>query len=80
MNIYLIQDYDGSQCWAAETMSDAVDFAYAAYLRENCIEGEDDRQHFESCLESCTLIGELGNIPGRPEACVIPDHDGRSTE
>lgn len=65
MNIYLIRDGGDDRCWKAETMAAAVKASEDAYMRENQpFENDDEteRQHYrDSMLESCQLIGELGN-------------------
>lgn len=87
-NAYLIQDGGDPLVWIDETMAGAILQAYRTYLKENCIEGEDDREHYESMLESCALIGEVGpqtwdedrqwaNPPskGAPENSYNPEWD-----
>ena len=65
-------------CWAADSMADAIDLAFDAYYRENCLDDADqpstradERDYYEQqMLESCALLGELGNMPGQPHAVL----------
>lgn len=68
MNIYLIQDQDSCDCWMAETMAEAIKAAENAYILTlgDGMTSEDDakeREWFQDQVESCNLVGPLGNPP-----------------
>lgn len=66
MNIYLIKDGGDDKLWKAETFEAALKAAEDAYIRENMDALDnpepEEREHYRnSVVESCALLGELGN-------------------
>ncbi len=64
-NAYAImQDGFDTKIWIANTMADAIDNAYKAYIVENDEQDTpEERDYFERHLESCNLVGEVGEVP-----------------
>lgn len=67
MNAYLILDESGHKVWIAETMFEALEQHWRAYLAELIGDGEQDdteeqdRDYYElEILQSCSLVGEVG--------------------